>query len=100
MSEKPGQTIRYTAVVWILCRHHHHQGDRAITLVTQFTDIIAAHNMLPANGSADGTRAVMGFLPEELFSGSHKLLENAYSPMKGRCLYAVKHIIAYMDFSQ
>jgi cysteinyl-tRNA synthetase len=40
-----------------------------------------------------------GFLPEELFSGSHPLLEKAYSPMNVRFFMLQTHYRSTLDFS-
>jgi len=48
-------------------------------------------NMLTVNGVRMSKSAGNGFLPEELFSGSHPLLEKAYSPMNVWCFIFKTH---------
>jgi cysteinyl-tRNA synthetase len=56
-------------------------------------------NMLTVNGVRMSKSAGNGFLPEELFSGNHKLLEKAYSPMVVRFFMLQTHYRSTLDFS-
>jgi cysteinyl-tRNA synthetase len=56
-------------------------------------------NMLTVNGIRMSKSAGNGFLPEELFSGSHPLLEKAYSPMNVRFFMLQTHYRSTLDFS-
>ncbi len=56
-------------------------------------------NMLTVNGVRMSKSAGNGFLPEELFSGSHPLLEKAYSPMNVRFFMLQTHYRSTLDFS-
>ncbi|MEO7923494.1 MAG: cysteine--tRNA ligase [Chitinophagaceae bacterium] len=56
-------------------------------------------NMLTVNGVRMSKSAGNGFLPEELFSGSHPLLEKAYSPMNTRFFMLQTHYRSTLDFS-
>ncbi|MDP4263558.1 MAG: cysteine--tRNA ligase [Bacteroidota bacterium] len=56
-------------------------------------------NMLTVNGVRMSKSAGNGFLPEELFSGSHRLLEKAYSPMNVRFFMLQTHYRSTLDFS-
>lgn len=56
-------------------------------------------NMLTVNGVRMSKSAGNGFLPEELFSGSHPLLEKAYSPMTVRFFMLQTHYRSTLDFS-
>ncbi|MCC7302570.1 MAG: cysteine--tRNA ligase [Bacteroidia bacterium] len=56
-------------------------------------------NMLTVNGVRMSKSAGNGFLPEELFSGSHPLLEKAYSPMAVRFFMMQTHYRSTLDFS-
>ena len=56
-------------------------------------------NMLTVNGVRMSKSAGNGFLPEELFSGSHHLLEKAYSPMTVRFFMLQTHYRSTLDFS-
>jgi cysteinyl-tRNA synthetase len=56
-------------------------------------------NMLTVNGVRMSKSAGNGFLPEELFSGSHQLLEKAYSPMNVRFFMLQTHYRSTLDFS-
>jgi cysteinyl-tRNA synthetase len=55
--------------------------------------------MLTVNGVRMSKSAGNGFLPEELFSGSHPLLEKAYSPMNVRFFMLQTHYRSTLDFS-
>jgi cysteinyl-tRNA synthetase len=56
-------------------------------------------NMLTVNGVRMSKSAGNGFLPEELFSGSHPLLEKAYTPMNVRFFMLQTHYRSTLDFS-
>ncbi|MEY4109756.1 MAG: Cysteine--tRNA ligase [Bacteroidota bacterium] len=56
-------------------------------------------NMLTVNGARMSKSAGNGFLPEELFSGNHPLLERPYSPMVVRFFMLQTHYRSTLDFS-
>lgn len=56
-------------------------------------------NMLTVNGARMSKSAGNGFLPEELFTGSHPLLDKAYSPMVVRFFMLQTHYRSTLDFS-
>lgn len=56
-------------------------------------------NMLTVNGVRMSKTAGNGFLPEELFTGNHKLLEKGYSPMAVRFFMLQTHYRSTLDFS-
>jgi cysteinyl-tRNA synthetase len=56
-------------------------------------------NMLTVNGVRMSKSAGNGFLPEELFTGDHPLLEKAYSPMTVRFFMLQTHYRSTLDFS-
>jgi cysteinyl-tRNA synthetase len=56
-------------------------------------------NMLTVNGVRMSKSAGNGFLPMELFTGSHPLLERGYSPMAVRFFMAQTHYRSTLDFS-
>ncbi len=56
-------------------------------------------NMLTVNGVRMSKSAGNGFLPNELFSGSHPLLEKGYSPMSVRFFMLQSHYRSTLDFS-
>jgi cysteinyl-tRNA synthetase len=56
-------------------------------------------NMLTVNGTRMSKSLGNGFLPEELFSGNHPLLEKAYSPMTVRFFMLQTHYRSTLDFS-
>ena len=56
-------------------------------------------NMLTVNGVRMSKSAGNGFLPKELFTGSHPLLEKGYSPMTVRFFMAQSHYRSTLDFS-
>jgi len=56
-------------------------------------------NMLTVNGVRMSKSAGNGFLPKELFTGSHPLLERGYSPMTVRFFMAQSHYRSTLDFS-
>ncbi|OFX86052.1 MAG: cysteine--tRNA ligase [Bacteroidetes bacterium GWF2_33_16] len=56
-------------------------------------------NMLTVNGTRMSKSAGNGFLPGELFTGNHPLLERGYSPMVIRFFMAQSHYRSTLDFS-
>lgn len=56
-------------------------------------------NMLTVNGVRMSKSAGNGFLPQELFSGKHPLLERGYSPMTVRFFILQSHYRNTLDFS-
>ena len=56
-------------------------------------------NMLTVNGARMSKSAGNGFLPGELFTGNHPLLEKGYSPMSVRFFMLQAHYRSTLDFS-
>ncbi|MBA3705378.1 MAG: cysteine--tRNA ligase [Bacteroidetes bacterium] len=56
-------------------------------------------NMLTVNGVRMSKTAGNGFLPEELFTGNHPLLDKGYSPMAVRFFMMQTHYRSTLDFS-
>ena len=56
-------------------------------------------NMLTVNGTRMSKSLGNGFLPGELFTGNHPLLEKAYSPMTTRFFMLQTHYRSTLDFS-
>lgn len=56
-------------------------------------------NMLTVNGARMSKSAGNGILPQELFTGNHPLLEQAYSPMTFRYALLQTHYRSTMDIS-
>lgn len=56
-------------------------------------------NMLTVNGARMSKSAGNGFLPLELFSGDHPLLDRGYSPMAVRFFMLQAHYRSTLDFS-
>jgi cysteinyl-tRNA synthetase len=56
-------------------------------------------NMLTVNGQKMSKSLGNSFLPEELFSGNHPLLEKGYSPMTVRFFMLQSHYSSTLDFS-
>lgn len=56
-------------------------------------------NMLTVNGTRMSKSAGNGFLPEELFTGNHPLLEKGFSPMAVRFFMMQAHYRSTLDFS-
>ena len=56
-------------------------------------------NMLTVNGQKMSKSLGNSFLPSELFTGSHKLLEKGYSPMTVRFFMLQSHYSSTLDFS-
>ena len=55
--------------------------------------------MLTVNGTRMSKSLGNGFLPEELFTGNHPLLEKAYAPMTVRFFMLQTHYRSTLDFS-
>ena len=56
-------------------------------------------NMLTVNGQKMSKSLGNSFLPSQLFSGTHELLEQAYSPMTVRFFMLQSHYRSTLDFS-
>lgn len=56
-------------------------------------------NMLTVNGAKMSKSLDNSFLPDELFSGNHKLLEKAYAPMVVKFFMLQSHYSSTLDFS-
>ncbi|CAN5316195.1 cysteine--tRNA ligase [soil metagenome] len=56
-------------------------------------------NMLTVNGTRMSKSLGNGFLPDELFSGDHPLLDKPYSPMTVRFFMLQTHYRSTLDFS-
>ena len=56
-------------------------------------------NMLTVNGVRMSKSAGNGFLPGELFTGDHPVLDRAYSPMTARFFMLQTHYRSTLDFS-
>ncbi len=56
-------------------------------------------NMLTVNGVRMSKSAGNGFLPDELFTGNHPLLEKGYNPMAVRFFMMQTHYRSTLDFS-
>lgn len=56
-------------------------------------------NMLTVNGTRMSKSAGNGFLPKELFTGDHPLLNKGYSPMAVRFFMLQAHYRSTLDFS-
>ncbi|MFD2967599.1 cysteine--tRNA ligase [Sphingobacterium bambusae] len=56
-------------------------------------------NMLTVNGARMSKSAGNGFLPHELFTGEHALLDRGYSPMSVRFFMMQAHYRSTLDFS-
>lgn len=56
-------------------------------------------NMLTVNGARMSKSAGNGFLPHELFTGEHALLDRGYSPMAVRFFMMQAHYRSTLDFS-
>lgn len=56
-------------------------------------------NMLTVNGQKMSKSLGNSFLPEELFTGTHELLKEAYSPMTVRFFMLQSHYSSTLDFS-
>ena len=56
-------------------------------------------NMLTVNGQKMSKSLGNSFLPQDLFSGNHELLDEAYSPMTVRFFMLQSHYSSTLDFS-
>lgn len=56
-------------------------------------------NMLTVNGTRMSKSLGNGFLPQELFTGNHPLLDKAYAPMTVRFFMLQTHYRSTLDFS-
>ena len=56
-------------------------------------------NMLTVNGTRMSKSAGNGFLPQELFTGEHELLQKGYTPMAVRFFMLQAHYRSTLDFS-
>ncbi len=56
-------------------------------------------NMLTVNGTRMSKNLGNGFLPHELFTGSHRLLDKAYAPMTVKFFMLQTHYRSTLDFS-
>ena len=56
-------------------------------------------NMLTVNGQKMSKSLGNSFLPRELFSGDHALLDKAYSPMTTKFFMLQSHYASTLDFS-
>jgi cysteinyl-tRNA synthetase len=56
-------------------------------------------NMLTVNGQKMSKSLGNSFLPSELFTGNHKMLERGYSPMSVRFFMLQSHYSSTLDFS-
>ncbi|MDI9605627.1 MAG: cysteine--tRNA ligase [Bacteroidota bacterium] len=80
----------------------HHTNEIAQSEACNHTDPVKywVHtNMLTVNGVRMSKTAGNGFLPKELFSGDHPLLDKGYSPMTVRFFMAQAHYRSTLDFS-
>lgn len=80
----------------------HHTNEIAQSQACNHTTPVAywVHtNMLTVNGARMSKSAGNGFLPRELFTGDHPLLERGYSPMTVRFFMAQSHYRSTLDFS-
>jgi cysteinyl-tRNA synthetase len=80
----------------------HHTNEIAQSVACHHTKPVSywIHtNMLTVNGQRMGKSLGNAFLPEELFSGSHPLLEKGYAPMAVRFFMLQTHYRSTLDFS-
>ena len=80
----------------------HHTNEIAQSEACNHTDPVKywVHtNMLTVNGVRMSKTAGNGFLPKELFTGDHPLLDKGYSPMTVRFFMAQAHYRSTLDFS-
>ncbi len=80
----------------------HHTNEIAQSEACNHTDpvIYCVHtNLLTVNGVGMSKTAGNGFLPKELFTGDHPLLDKGYSPMTVRFFMAQAHYRSTLDFS-
>jgi cysteinyl-tRNA synthetase len=80
----------------------HHTNEIAQSQACNYTSpakVWMHTNMLTVNGVRMSKSAGNGFLPGELFTGSHPLLEKAYHPMVVRFFILQTHYRSTLDFS-
>ena len=80
----------------------HHSNEVAQSIACNHTDPVKywMHtNMLTVNGVRMSKSAGNGFLPGELFTGNHPLLEKGYAPMAVRFFMMQTHYRSTLDFS-
>jgi cysteinyl-tRNA synthetase len=80
----------------------HHSNEIAQSVACNHTQPVKywLHtNMLTVNGTRMSKSAGNGFLPGELFTGNHPLLERGYSPMTVRFFMLQTHYRSTLDFS-
>ncbi len=80
----------------------HHSNELAQSVACNHTEPVKywMHtNMLTVNGARMSKTAGNGFLPHELFTGKHPLLERGYSPMVVKFFMMQTHYRSTLDFS-
>ena len=80
----------------------HHSNEVAQSVACNHTEPVKywMHtNMLTVNGTRMSKSAGNGFLPGELFTGDHPLLERGYAPMVVRFFMLQTHYRSTLDFS-
>ncbi|MEP3386705.1 MAG: cysteine--tRNA ligase [Reichenbachiella sp.] len=80
----------------------HHECELAQSVGAHGTDPVKywIHtNMLTVNGQKMSKSLGNSFLPRELFSGNHELLDKAYSPMTTKFFMLQSHYASTLDFS-
>ncbi len=80
----------------------HHECEIAQSIAAHGADPVRywLHtNMLTVNGQKMSKSLGNSFLPRELFSGSHELLDQPYSPMTVRFFMLQSHYSSTLDFS-
>lgn len=80
----------------------HHECELAQSVGAHGTDPVKywIHtNMLTVNGQKMSKSLGNSFLPRELFSGDHELLDKAYSPMTTKFFMLQSHYASTLDFS-
>ncbi|MEO9966143.1 MAG: cysteine--tRNA ligase [Reichenbachiella sp.] len=80
----------------------HHECELAQSVGAHGTDPVKywIHtNMLTVNGQKMSKSLGNSFLPRELFSGDHMLLDKAYSPMTTKFFMLQSHYASTLDFS-
>jgi cysteinyl-tRNA synthetase len=80
----------------------HHTNEVAQSIACNHTEPVKywLHtNMLTVNGQKMSKSLGNSFLPEELFSGSHPLLDRGYSPMTVRFFMLQAHYSSTLDFT-
>lgn len=80
----------------------HHTNEIAQSVACNSTEPVnywIHTNMLTVKGQRMGKSAGNAFLPEQLFSGDHPLLDKGYSPMAVRFFMLQSHYSSTLDFS-